>query len=236
MYNSVLYATASFPAFRLSKAHRTHHIDVRANSSQTEPSAVFVGRTTQSVMPYPRQRADRPIISNPSSGARVSTRQFHRDANTSSMSDCISPVSGVTIIFASRPRKTFATGRSPPFEPLMPVQIDSRLHCKTCQCTVYAILTARLLHYHHIGTCTYFICQQTRNPVSTHNSGHFGPPLPFWTLALPGLPMATPLSPALIREYHVCVEPPPPSDLTMTLPAFAAERRRACSTPHRSST
>ena len=49
----------------------------------------------------------------------------------------------------------------------MPVQIDSRLHCKMCQCTVYAILTVRLLHYHHIGgTWTYFISQQTRNPVS----------------------------------------------------------------------
>jgi len=27
----------------------------------------------------------------------------------------------------------------------MPAQIDSRLHCKMCQCTVYAILTVRLL-------------------------------------------------------------------------------------------
>ena len=27
------------------------------------------------------------------------------------------------------------------FEPLMQVQIDSRLHCKMCQCTVYAIVT-----------------------------------------------------------------------------------------------
>ena len=72
----------------------------------------------------------------------------------------------------------------------MPVQIDSRQHCKMCQCTVYAILTVRLLHYHHIGTCTYFISQLTRN----HNSGHFGPPLPFWAPgppALPGLPMAS---------------------------------------------
>ena len=35
-----------------------------------------------------------------------------------------------------------------------------------CQCTVYAVLIVRLLHYHHIGTCTYFISQQIRNPVS----------------------------------------------------------------------
>ena len=48
----------------------------------------------------------------------------------------------------------------------MPVQVDSRLHCKMCQCTVHAILTVRLLHYHRSGTCTYFISQQTRNPVS----------------------------------------------------------------------
>ena len=63
----------------------------------------------------------------------------------------------------------------------MPVQIDSRLHCKMCHCTMYAILTVRLLHYHHI---TVFI----------HNSGHFGPPSPFWTPAppaLPGLPMSS---------------------------------------------
>ena len=63
----------------------------------------------------------------------------------------------------------------------MPVQIDSRLHCKMCQCTVYAILTVRLLHYHHI---TVFI----------HNSGHFGPPSPLGPLpppALPGLPMSS---------------------------------------------
>jgi len=43
----------------------------------------------------------------------------------------------------------------------MPVQIDSRLYCKMCQCTVYAVLTVRL--YSLIT-------------VLIHNSGHFGPP------------------------------------------------------------
>jgi len=83
----------------------------------------------------------------------------------------------------------------------MPVQIDSRLHCKMCQCTVYAILTVRLLHYHHIGTCTYLLvnrheiqngrvsrqgwwfCEIPVHSLTTvliHNSGHFGPPWPFW--------------------------------------------------------
>jgi len=60
----------------------------------------------------------------------------------------------------------------------MPVQIDSRLHCRMCQCTVYAILTLSP-HWH-----MHFI----------HNSGHFGPSLPFWAPgppALPGLPMAS---------------------------------------------
>ena len=80
----------------------------------------------------------------------------------------------------------------------MPVQIDIRLHCKMCQCTVYAILTVRLLHYHHIA----LILLVNRHEISVHsvitdlirNSGHFGPPLPFWAhgpSALPGLPMAS---------------------------------------------
>jgi len=58
--------------------------------------------------------------------------------------------SGVTIIFGPPPAN-IRYGPQSTFEPLMPV----RLHCKMCQCTVYAILTVRLLHYHHIGTCTY---------------------------------------------------------------------------------
>jgi len=50
---------------------------------------------------------------------------------------------------------------------------------------VYAILTVILLHYHHIGTCTYCISQQTRNPVSasieeTHIIQITWAPLPFW--------------------------------------------------------
>ena len=62
----------------------------------------------------------------------------------------------------------------------MPVQIDSRLHCKMCQCTVtvYVILTVRLLHYHHIGTCTYFISQHARNPVSATHTHPFNGPFP----------------------------------------------------------
>jgi len=52
----------------------------------------------------------------------------------------------------------------------MPVQIDSRLHYKMCQCTVYAILTVRLLQYHHIGTCIYFISQETRNTGTQSNN------------------------------------------------------------------
>ena len=102
--------------------------------------------------------------------------------------------SGVTIIFGPPGKHSL---------PPLKCQFKSTVDCiAMCQCTVYAILTVRLLHYHHIGTCTYFISQQTRNPVSAtieetvliHNSGHFGPPLPFWALgppALPGLPMAS---------------------------------------------
>jgi len=53
--------------------------------------------------------------------------------------------------FWAPPPANIRYGPQSTFEPLMPV----RLHCKMCQCTVYAILTVRLLHYHHIGTCTY---------------------------------------------------------------------------------
>jgi len=60
----------------------------------------------------------------------------------------------------------------------MPLQIDSRLHCKMCQCTVYTILTVKLLHYQHIGTCTYF----TLDPL--YRFGPLGPPaLPVLTMA-----------------------------------------------------
>jgi len=55
----------------------------------------------------------------------------------------------------------------------MPVQIDSRLHCKMCQ------------------NCA--IPVHSLIAVLIHKSGHFGPPLPFWAAApqaLPGLPMA----------------------------------------------
>ena len=53
----------------------------------------------------------------------------------------------------------------------MTVQIDGRLHCKMCQCTVYAILTV----VHSLIT------------VLIRNSGHFGSPLPFWAPGPPGI-------------------------------------------------
>ena len=63
-----------------------------------------------------------------------------------------------------------------------------------CQCTTYAILTVSLLHYHHIT-------------VLIHNSGHFGPPLPFWA---PGSPrhcrgcrwLVTPLASCSVRRWR----------------------------------
>ena len=75
--------------------------------------------------------------------------------------------SGVTRLFFVPPAN-ISYGPQSTFEPLMPVQIEqsTALHFKMCQCTVYAILTVRLLHYHQIRTCTYFISQQTRNPIS----------------------------------------------------------------------
>ena len=68
----------------------------------------------------------------------------------------------LTVEFTSGPPANIRYGPQSTFEPLTPVQIDSRLHCKMCRCTLYTILTVRLLHYHHIGICTYFISQQTR--------------------------------------------------------------------------
>jgi len=62
---------------------------------------------------------------------------------------CRARSSGVTIIFV--PPANIRYGPQSTFEPLIPVQIDSRLHCKMCQCTVYVILTVRRLHYHRIG-------------------------------------------------------------------------------------
>ena len=72
-----------------------------------------------------------------------------------------------------------------------------------CQCTVYAILTVRLLHYHHIGKCIYFISQQTRYPVLATIEEirvTLGPLCRFGPPALLGLPMASYAS-ALVLCY-----------------------------------
>ena len=86
-----------------------------------------------------------------------------------------SPYSGITIIFAP-PRQTFATGPSQP--------CANRQSAALQNVSAYAILTVRRLHYHHIGTCTYFIKESLWAPFTV-----LGPGSPYASYAtVPVLP------------------------------------------------